>query len=308
VGGDLKLDVAAARHVMLDRVAKPLGLSLDEAAYGVHLVANSHMVRAVRAVSSQRGRDPRGFALFAFGGNGPVHAVELARSLDLAQVLVPAAPGLFSAFGLLFAEVEHHYVRTCFQRTTELDLVQLTRLVTELERDALDTLCAEGYAAHQVVLRRQADLRYTGQSFELTVPLTDGALDRAAIDALSESFGQEHLRTYGHRGAAGAPVDLINIRISAKGVAEQQRVPSDDQLRRLGRQPRGVVTRGSRSAYFGKLGRIETPVIDRASLSEGTHGGPLIVEEYDATTVVPPGCSAALDDWGNIVIQIQEPG
>jgi N-methylhydantoinase A len=308
VGGDLKLDVTAARRVMLDSVARPLGLSLDEAAYGVHLVANSHMVRAVRAVSSQRGRDPRGFALFAFGGNGPVHAVELARSLDLAQVLVPAAPGLFSAFGLLFAEVEHHYVRTCFQRTTELDLVQLTRLVTELERDALDTLCAEGYAAHQVVLRRQADLRYTGQSFELTVPLTDGTLDRAAIDALSESFGQEHLRTYGHRGAADAPVDLINIRISAKGVAEQQRVPSDDQLRRLGRQPRGVVTRGSRSAYFGNLGRIETPVIDRASLSEGTHGGPLIVEEYDATTVVPPGCSAALDDWGNIVIQIQEPG
>jgi N-methylhydantoinase A len=237
-----------------------------------------------------------------------VHAVELARSLDLAQVLVPAAPGLFSAFGLLFAEVEHHYVRTCFRRTTELDLVDLTRLVAELERKALDTLGAEGYAAHQVVLRRQADLRYSGQSFELTVPLTDGGLDRAAIDALSEAFGQEHLRTYGHCGSAHAPVDLINIRIIAKGVAEQPRVPSDDQLRRLGRQPRGVVTRGSRLAYFGNLGRIETPVIDRASLSEGTHIGPLIVEEYDATTVIPPGCSAALDDWGNIVIQIQEPG
>jgi N-methylhydantoinase A len=306
VGGDLKLDVAAAHRVMHDCVALPLGLTLDQAAYGVHLVANSHMMRAVRAVSSQRGRDPRGFALFAFGGNGPVHAVELARSLELAQVLVPPAPGLFSAFGLLFAEVEHHYVRTCFRRTTELDLVDLSRLVADLEREALDTLGAEGYAAHQVVLRRQADLRYTGQSFELTVPLTDGVLDRAAIDALSEAFGREHLRTYGHRGAADAPVDLINIRITAKGVAEQQRVPSDEQLQRLGREPRGVVARGSRLAYFGSFGRIETPVIDRASLGGGAHVGPLIVEEYDATTVIPPGCRAALDDWGNIVIQTQE--
>ncbi|MGI9149817.1 MAG: hydantoinase/oxoprolinase family protein [Chloroflexota bacterium] len=308
VGGDLKLDIEAARRVMHDCVAQPLGLALDQAAFGVHLVANSHMVRAVRAVSSQRGRDPRGFALFAFGGNGPVHAVELARSLDQERVLVPAAPGLFSAFGLLFAEVEHHYVRTCFRRTTELDLVDLGRLVADLEREAFDTLGAEGYAAHQVALRRQADLRYTGQSFELTVALADVVINRAAVDVLTEAFAHEHLRTYGHRSGADAPVDLINIRITARGVSEQQRVPSDDQLRRLGRQRRGAGACGSRSAYFGSFGRIEVPVVDRASLDAGFQAGPLIVEEYDATTVVPPGCSAALDEWGNIVIQIQVSG
>jgi N-methylhydantoinase A len=128
VGGDLPLDAEAACRAVHDRVAQPLGLTLDEAAYGIHLVANSNMLRAVRAVSSQRGRDPRGYALFAFGGNGPVHAVELARALGLVRVLVPVAPGLFSAFGLLFADVEHHYVRTCFRRTDDLDPADLVGL------------------------------------------------------------------------------------------------------------------------------------------------------------------------------------
>ena len=170
VGGDLRLDADAACRALHDRVAQPLGLTLDKAAYGVHLVANSNMMRAVRAVSSQRGRDPRGFALFAFGGNGPVHAVELARTLGIRRVLVPVAPGLFSAFGLLFADVEHHYVHTCFRRMDELDVSYLAQLFADLEHTALEALATEGLyrripAATRVLLRRQVDLRYAGQSF-----------------------------------------------------------------------------------------------------------------------------------------------
>jgi N-methylhydantoinase A len=270
------------------------------------------MMRAVRAVSSQRGRDPRGFALFAFGGNGPVHAVELARSLGMPRVVVPVAPGLFSAFGLLFADVEHHYVRTCFRRTGELDPGDLTRLFLELEHTASEALAAEGFRLPtEVALRREVDLRYAGQSFELTVPLAEGPLDRAAIDALTEVFGQEHLRTYGHRGTADQPVDLINVRLTATGRPEHPRVPDDEHLRQLGRTRHRPGAAGSRRAYFGaSFGRLETPVVDRASLGEsglaGACHGPLIIEEYDATTVVPPGCTATLDAWGNIVIDIQD--
>jgi N-methylhydantoinase A len=302
VGGELQLDAEAARRVLSERVARPLGLSLDRAAYGVHLVANSNMMRAVRAVSTQRGRDPRGFVLIAFGGSGPVHAMELARALDLSRVLIPPNPGLFSAFGLLFANREHHYVRSCFRRLNGTDPLALQALIGALEDEAAAMLASEGYSRQQIVLRRQADLRYAGQSFELTVPLADGTLDTAALERLAEDFGQEHLRTYGHRGAQHAPIDLTSLRLRARVESEESRVPRDDTLfRRVGSRPSPTA---SRQAYFGTYGRIETPVLERADLAGGRANGPLIVEEYDATTVIPPGCSAALDDWGNIVVEI----
>ena len=304
VGGELPLAAEAARRALAEQVAGPLGIGLEQAAYGIHLVANSNMIRAVRAVSSQRGRDPRGFTLFAFGGSGPVHAVEMARSLEMRRVVVPISPGLFSAFGLLFAEVEHHYVRTFFRRTRALDLAEMNRLLDEIEREALDTLAAEGYPPERATLRRQADLRYTGQSFELTVPLESGSLDTASIDRLREAFGQEHERTYGHRGGPDQPVDVVNLRLVARGLPERARVPTDAQLRQAGHRRGGGAARTSRKAYFGPPGLIGTPVIDRPDLAGGKQQGPLIVEEYDATTVVPPGCTAGLDEWGNILIDL----
>jgi N-methylhydantoinase A len=292
VGGDLKLDAEAARRALSTRIAEPLGLSLDRAAYGIHLVANANMMRAVRAVSTQRGRDPRGFALIAFGGSGPVHAVELARALDLRRVLIPPSPGLFSAFGLLYADVEHHYVRTCFRRLNGTDPQALQALLDSLEREALATLAEERYAPEQVALHRQADLRYAGQSFELTVPF-----DVLALDRLADDFAAEHLRTYGHRGAPDAPVDLISLRVRARVKTPHQR-----DLQPVTRA--GWRSPSSRDAYFGDYGRIETPVLNRTDLNRSPREGPLIIEEYDATSVVPPECFAALDDLGNIVIDI----
>jgi N-methylhydantoinase A len=304
VGGELRLEAEAARRALRDQVAGPLGLSLEAAAYGVHLVANSNMIRAVRAVSSQRGRDPRGFTLFAFGGSGPVHAVELARSLDMQRVVVPISPGLFSAFGLLFADLEHHYVQTFFRPTRALDLAELNARLTDLEQQARATLGAEGYPSERIGLRRQADLRYAGQSFELTVPLEAGQLDQAAVERLREAFGLEHQRTYGHRGEPDQPIDLVNLRLTAAGLPLRPRLPADEQLRRAGRPLGSGRAAGSRLAYFGPYGALATPVVERAALADGVQAGPLIVEEYDATTVVPPGCTAGLDAWGNIVIEI----
>jgi N-methylhydantoinase A len=304
VGGELRLDAEAARRALYDRVAAPLSLPLEAAAYGIHLLANSNMIRAVRAVSSQRGRDPRGYALFAFGGNGPVHAVELARSLEMQRVIVPTSPGLFSAFGLLFADVAHHYVRTFFRRTGQFDLTALNDLLADLEREALETLASEGFAPTRAQLSRQADLRYAGQSFELTVPLADGPIDATALDRLREAFQLEHERTYGHRGAPDAPIDLVNVRLLAVGQPDQPRVP-DRAQRASGEPPATSRSPRSRQAYFGPAGHLETPVITRADLTTTPTPGPLIVEEYDATTIIPPNCQAHLDDWGNIDINLR---
>ncbi|HEX2171749.1 MAG TPA: hydantoinase/oxoprolinase family protein [Dehalococcoidia bacterium] len=303
-GGALPLDAEAARRALTEQVAKPLGLSIEEAAYGVHLVANANMMRAVRAVSSQRGRDPRGYALFAFGGSGPVHAVELARSLEMPEIVVPVSPGLFSAFGLLCAAVEHHYVRTVFRRTRALDLDELNGVLADLEREAIETLGAESYPPERVGLRRQADLRYAGQSFELTVPLEGGSLDTGAIERLREAFAREHERTYGHRGAPDQPVDLVSLRLVATGLPNRPPAPAEANVRQTA-GPAGTARRSStRPAYFGPAGWLDTPVIDRPDLHGLTQTGPLIIEEYDATTVIPPGCRARLDDWGNIRITI----
>src|SRR5262249_12640161 len=165
VGGALKLNAARAHEAFDARVARPLGLSLLD---GAHLIAASNLIRAIKAVSSERGRDPRDYTLFAFGGNGPLFAGGMARQLEMTRVVVPPAPGLFSSFGLLYGDVEHHYVRTYRRRTRQLDLGELGETWRRMEAEALAQLAEEGFTGDAVRLRRQAHLSYQGQAFELT--------------------------------------------------------------------------------------------------------------------------------------------
>ena len=309
-GGSVPIDADRARQALQEQVAGPLGLDLLEAAYGVHLVANSNMHRALRAVSTQRGRDPRGYTLFAFGGSGPAHAAQMARVLEMPRVVIPPSPGLFSAFGLLLAAVEHHAVRTHFRPLPGMDLDELNRALAAMEREALATLASEGYPAERARLTRSADLRYAGQSFELTVPLDEGRLETHHLATLGERFAAEHEHTYGHRGDPSQPVDLVNLRILATGLAARDRstaLATAIEPTRGGSattDDRGPIGESSRQAYFGPHGLLETPVIGRQALSAQPRPGPLIVEEYDATVVVPPGCDARLDTLGNIVLEI----
>ncbi|MBI3977815.1 MAG: hydantoinase/oxoprolinase family protein [Chloroflexi bacterium] len=298
VGGALQLDRAKAAASFAASVAAPLGLDLLRAAHGVHLVANARMIRAVRAVSVERGRDPRDYVLIAFGGSGPVHAAEMARMLDIRRVVVPPAPGLFSAFGLLEARVEHHFVRSFFAETGTLDLAALNAVRAGLEAEARALLAGEGYPGERAALQWSADLRYTGQSFELTVPLPAGELARSQVAASVDAFGAEHERTYGHR-TDGVAVDLVNLRLLARGIADERpsgyRAPTRPAARHAATRP----------AYFGPdVGLRDTPVVGRSDLTAEPRPGPLIVEEYDATTVVPPGCAAWRDAWNNIVVEI----
>ena len=298
-GGAVKLNAARAHDVFEEKVARPLGMPLVEAAHGAHLIAASNMMRAIRAVSSERGRDPREYALFAFGGNGPLFAAGIAEQLEMRRIVVPPAPGLFSSFGLLYADVEHHYVRTWRKLMREADPAGLGELLHRMEAGARAQLAGEGFPDDHVRLRRSADCRYQGQSFELTVPVADGPIDTATLAALAEAFGQEHERTYGHRAGAEEPVEIVSLRVIAQGISDRPRVPETIRIDRPGGGDRPM-----RRVYFGPgLGWRETPILDRPALA-APRVGPCIIEEYDATCVVPPGARATLDAYGNIAIEL----
>ena len=300
-GGEVALNPARARAALAARVAGPLGLEPERAAFGAHLVAASNMIRAIRAVSSERGRDPRDFSLFAFGGNGPLFAAGMAASLGIKRVVVPPAPGVFSAFGLLCAALEHHYSRSFRRLLRAAELSALNGAFEDLERQARAQLAAEGVAAAAVTLRRRVAMHYQGQIYELTVPVPDGSITASGAQALEEAFGREHERTYGHRAGEGEPVELVSVQLIARATETEPALPP--RADRLLRQD-GPTGQAMRAAYFGpELGWLDAPVLRRSALTE-PQTGPCIVEEYDATCLVPPGTQAVLDPFGNIILDL----
>jgi len=298
-GGAIRLIPDRSKQALDQKVAGPLGMELLEAAYGVTIVAIATMVRAVKAVSTYVGRDPREFVLLAFGGSGPMFAAAMARSLEMKRVVIPPAAGLFSSFGLLEADLEQHFARTFFTATTEVDHAELDRTFDHLESQARDTLRRHHSGDGEVFCERAIDMHYRGQTSELTVAVPSRALSGGDLLEIIELFGQEHQRTYGHR-AVDEPVEIVNLRVTAR-----------IDRRRPALQPEGASGRSSetvshepRLAYFGaEHGLVQTPVIGRLDLAS-PRLGPLIVDEYDSTTVVPPGCTAELDKERNILINV----
>ncbi len=264
--GQITVSRAAAERA-LQLVAGPLCLSIAELAAGIHSIANARMTRALRSVSSEKGRDPREFALIAYGGAGPVHAVGLAEELGCRTVLVPASAGLFSALGLLDARPEFHEVRAVHFDARSVDARLLDGIFAELGR-RLDG----------VELVRTAELRYGGQTWEIEVEATDPV----DLDALIAAFEDEHERLYGVRGEPGAPIEIRVLRLAALGperAADGLRL--DDGL-----EPRVR----ARATVLGEL-----PVRSRASIAEAPETGPLLVDEYDTTVVVRPGWTVRRD-------------
>jgi N-methylhydantoinase A len=298
-GGSISIDAERARAAIDERLAAPLGLGILEAAWAVHMLANASMIEAIKAVSLQRGRDPRQCALIAFGGSGPLHAASMAMLLEIQSVLVPPAPGVFSAFGLLVAEYKYDLVRSFYRTLAEIDLRELDEMLGEMEAAALAETSREGYTVDQIVFLRTADLRYVGQGFELTVPMNLGRPDVALLTALEEAFNDEHLRTYGH-GSRDAPVQLVALRLTARHVS---RPPAPPQPHVWPRSD-DVIQHQTRLAYFGEAGRHETRVVDRQAVGADPLTGPLIIEEYDTSTVVPPGSRAWHDPHGNLIIKV----
>ena len=299
VGGALQLNAERARAVIAEKIARPLGMSVEEAAYGAHLIAASNMIRALKAVSSERGRDPRDYALVAFGGNGPVFAAGMAEAMHIPQVLIPPSAGVFSSFGLLYAEVEYYFTRTRKRLLRALDAAEMQDIIDGLESEARARLSEDGFAPERIELQRSASLHYQGQSFELRVPLAAGRLDAGALAALEEAFGVEHERTYGHRAGVEEPVELVSLEVVGRGIPDTPRAAS---AAAASLAPDIAISEPVRRAYFGpQQAWQEARIVNRSALKT-PHQGPCIVEEYDATCLVPPGWNARLDTHGNIVL------
>ena len=302
VGGALKLNASKARSIIAEKVARPLGMTVEEAAWGAHLIAGSNMIRAIKAVSSERGRDPRDYALVAFGGNGPLFAAVMAAALMIRRVVIPPSAGVFSSYGLLYSEVAYHFTKTRKTLLATIDPAEIGAIVGEIEAEARARLAEDGFVEDRIAIERAAALHYQGQSFELEVPVPGGVIDRAVLTALDEAFGVEHEKTYGHRAGVEEPVELVTLKVVGRGFPD---VPRAALAAKANLPASVIISQPLRQAYFGSVhGWRDTDVVNRADLDEPRRG-PCIVEEYDATCVIPPGSAASLDHYGNIVIDVR---
>ena len=296
VGGELSLDRVKSEAAIAN-IADRLGQDITDTAYGIHLIANARMMRALSAVSSERGLDPSGFPLMAFGGNGGVHVCNLAETLGSTRILVPPAAGLFSALGLLFADVEHQCIRAFYQAFDDLDLDQCNAALSALREEADGLVADDGYNADARNVTCYADMRYVGQNTALTLPIPNPPLDADSLAAIAEDFASAHLATFGYRSDEES-VQFVTVKAVGRGVSATPRLPDRVSI------PEGQSKSGTRDAYYGEgLGWVSTPLVGRADLGTDPRPGPLIVEEYDSTTVVRPGWTAALDGWNNIVLE-----
>jgi N-methylhydantoinase A len=298
VGGELSLDASQAHRSVEENIATPLGIRVEEAAYNIHLIANATMIRAIRAVTSEKGRDPGDFTLFAFGGNGPVHGVGIAQELNIQEVLVPPAAGVFGSVGLLSADVEHHYVQTYCCDAEGMNIKEANHKLGNLKKEGLNDLTVEGYPRDRIQFLKFVDMRYAGQNFELTIPLMDEEFTPQVVEQLREAFSREHEETFGYR--SDEHIWLVNLRLVARGLPLEPRMPPSILVHE--KHPDG---QGRRQAYFGSQNSwLDTPVLSRDTLKVNSHDGPIIVEEYNSTTVIPPGAVVSIDSWGNIVIKV----
>ena len=297
LGGTMTLDAGAARAAIEKRVSGPLGLSIEEAAEGIVQVVNASMVKGIRVVSVSKGYDPREFCLVAFGGAGPVHASELAAEMDIPSVLVPVAPGVTSALGLLMADLRHDFAQTVLRPGSELSPEEITSRYEELEAQAVGQMRREGVESEDVTLVRTADARYVGQGYELEVPAASGRLDQEGVEGIMGRFHEAHVRSYGYASRDNA-VEVVNLRVTA--LAEMRRPDLAGAVREGGSPLEAVI--GERDVYFGNE-RRRTKVYDRSLLHPGDEVvGPAIVEQLDSTTVVWADQSAAVDGYSNLLL------
>ena len=297
LGGKFPINSAKAHSAIDSHIAKPAGLSVINAARGIHSIVNSNIGRALRSVSSERGRDPRKFSLMAFGGGGPIHAAGLAETLGISRILIPPSPGVFSAFGLLFADIEHHFVRTHFKVFDHLILDQLTKIVKELMDEGKTLLISEGFIETSHEIKIQLDMKYTGQTSELTITIPNTVFNQNSLPEISEIFMEEHEKTYGYR--VDEHLQLVCIRVIARGTTTKKRIPDSLKIP----SDKNPDTE-DRNVYFNSSQQwIMTSVIDRIQLDSNWFKGPLIIEEYDSTTVIPPLWKSCLDEAHNIVVE-----
>ena len=302
-GGEVPLDRARAEEIVEGQVAGPLGVDLDAAATGVYRVATNQIAEAIRAVTVERGSDPRGYALVAFGGGGPLHAAAVARQLGIGRIVVPRHPGLFSARGIATADFNHDYTQSVVRPIAEILVGEIGSAIGALASRAAADLDAEGIAEDNRQLSPALDLRYVGQSTEITVPLP------AAVDPLSDGFGAAqqrfhdlHERLYSYK-VPGEPIELVNVRLRAVGFVAKPPLPQ------IGGLDADAAPAGERPVLLpDATDPRPVAVYRRDRMAPGNSWvGPAIVEESSSTTLVLEDMSVALDRHGNLIVTLQDP-
>jgi N-methylhydantoinase A len=307
LGGAHALDVEASRRALDNCVARPLGLGVIEAALGIRRIVDMRMADEVRVFAAKRGVDLTSFTLLPFGGAGAVHAAAVAQELNMRRILVPPRPGAFSALGLLCTDVVHDYIRSGLKPLQEIEARDAELIFRELEDKARGELADEGMSVADARFLRELDLRYTGQGYELRTPL-DGlyvdALDQNALAAARARFDERHAQIHGH-AAADRPVEVVSYRLRVR-VAVPKYAPRDEAV--TSDADASAAVKGTRQVRFDAKGETAAKIYDRDKLAPGARiEGPAIVEQFDATTVVPPGWLGMVDARRNLVLETQEP-
>lgn len=305
LGGKMTLDIAAAKEAIMEQVAEPLGLDLLSAAWGIHQVVNENMAGAARIHAIERGKDPRAYPVFAFGGAGPVHAFNVARILRAPRLVVPLGAGVTSTVGFLAAPLAFDFVRTYYGRLDRLDWDHVNGLFDEMEAEGRQILTAAGVPESNISVRRFAEMRYVGQGHEIDVDMPDGRLAADDIPELVRRFEAEYRRLY-ERGAGDNPVEALSWRVIVSGPRPDLPL---EQMRGDGDFARLVpdAQKGERRVYLPEDGKlVGVPVYDRYRLGPGARfAGPAIVEERESTVVIGRNARAEIDDFLNLIIDLR---
>lgn len=300
VGGLRELDVKSAKAAIQERIASPLGMSLEEAAQGILTVTNSSMERAIRVISVERGYDPRHFLLLPFGGAGPLHGASLAAKLEISSMLIPETAGILSALGLLQTDLAHDYVQAIVTETSKLNLKEINALYESFRAKGREEFLQEGVPEKMIRYQPSLDMRYRGQSFELNLGFHHYQLKPQTLNELVDRFHERHQQVYGH-AAPEEPVELVNLRLRAIGLLER----IEPQIHRGGSLEEA--RKPDRSVHFSKLGWVKTQIFARESLPHcASLEGPVIIEGRESTAVIPPQVRASIDKFGNLLVRLRE--
>ena len=302
LGGEMVLDVEAAEKAMKNRLADPLGMDVTAAADGILRIAVTAMSYAVKGVTTERGLDVGDFAMVAYGGAGPLHAAAVARELSIRQVIIPRAPGVFSAFGMLFSDLRYDFVRTWFTALEDAPFDAVERIYAEMEDEGRAAIDGASVVPELVTVKRAADMRYVGQEHAVTVDLPMAVFETENRATIKQLFDEMHALRYG-TSAPEENAEIVSLRSTVTGIMRkppQETVPAGVEA-----PPKDAVT-GTRPVFFNDIGDfIETPTFARTALLAGNRiAGPALIEEHASTTVVMPGDSVEVDRFGNLVIAI----
>ncbi|RFU64877.1 hydantoinase/oxoprolinase family protein [Peribacillus glennii] len=301
LGGEMSIYTNAAYKV-IDELAEQLELTRERTAEGILQIMNNNMANAIRERTIQKGEDPREFSLVAFGGAGPLHAVDVAKILNIPEVIIPLYPGINSATGLLTTDLKYDVIKTEFMLSTNMDFERLNQDYQTLESQLVNQLKEDGVAENEIQIHRSADARYAGQGYELRIELPSGNLNEETISEAFTSFHESHKGEYGHNFLE-SPIEIVNIRVTGTGYMpkiEKQAINHEFQLEDA------FLKKGETIFNInGNLEKVETKFYQREKIPGDTEfHGPCIVLQKDTTTVIPPGCTAYIEEFGNMIIKV----